>query len=146
MLLHGGARLFFFAHQPDHIRRRADELDVAGLADFGEVRVLREQSVAGMNGVDVGDLGGADDGGNIQIALRQLRRADADGFVGKADVQRVPVGVAVDRDRADAQLLARADDAQRDLAAIGYQNFLKHDVKALSCQRLRSASPLPHQR
>ena len=73
-----------------------------------------------MNGIDIGNFGGADNGGNIQVAVRQLRRADADRLIGKAHVQRVPVGIAVDRHRADAQLLAGANDAQRDLAAIGY--------------------------
>ncbi len=71
-----------------------------------------------MNGVDVGDFGGADHGGDIEITLRELRRADADRFVGKAHVQRIPIGFAVDRDRADAEFLARADDAQRDFSAI----------------------------
>jgi hypothetical protein len=47
-----------------------------------------------------------------------LRRADADGLVGKTHVQRIAVGFTVDRDRADAEFLARADDAQRNLATI----------------------------
>ncbi len=112
----------------------SDELDVTGFADFGEVGVFGKQAVAGVNGVHVGDFGGANHGGYVEITLRQLRRADADGFVGKAHVERIPVGLAVDRDRANAELLARADDAQGNLAAIRYQNFLEHDVKALSCQ------------
>ena len=49
------------AQQPDHTRVGADERDVAGLADLGEVGVLGQEAVAGMNGVDAGDLGGADD-------------------------------------------------------------------------------------
>ena len=40
-LFHGHARLFLFAHQPRHLRRRSDELDVRGAAHFGKVRVLR---------------------------------------------------------------------------------------------------------
>ena len=134
VLLHGGARLLFFAHQPDDIRTRSDELDVAALADFGEVGILRQQAVAGMDRVDVGDFGGADDGGNVQITLRKLRRADADGFIGKTHVQRVAVRFAVNGDRANAEFLARADDAQGNLAAIGYQNLLEHRCQALSFQ------------
>ena len=64
--LHRGARLFFFAHQPRHFRRRPDELDVRGAADFGEVRVLAKQAVAGMDRVDVGDLGRGDDAGTFR--------------------------------------------------------------------------------
>ena len=112
VLFHGGASLFFFTHQSDHIRSRSDELDMTGPADFGEVGVFRKQAVAGMDGVDVGDLRRADHGRNIEITLRQLRRADADGFIGKTYVQRIPVGLTVDCDRANAQFLACANDAQ----------------------------------
>ena len=38
-------------------------------AHLGEVRILREQSVAGMNGVHVGDFRRADHRRDIQIAL-----------------------------------------------------------------------------
>jgi hypothetical protein len=34
-------------------------------------------------------------------------------------VQRVAVDIAVDRGRADAEVVARADDAKRDLATVG---------------------------
>jgi hypothetical protein len=34
-------------------------------------------------------------------------------------VKRVAVDVAIDRDRSDAEVVAGADDAERDLAAIG---------------------------
>ena len=125
-LLHRGARFFFFAHQPHHFRPRPDELDAAGLAHFGEVGVLRQQSVAGMDRIHVGDLRRADDRRNVQIAQRQLRRPDADGLVGKAHGQRIAVGLAVNGDRADAQFLARANDAQCNLSAIRNQDLLKH--------------------
>ncbi len=119
MLLHGGAGFFLFAHQPYDVGRGADELDVAGLADGGEVGVLREQAVAGMDGVHIRDFGGADDGRNIEITQRQLRRSNANRLVGETHVQRIAVGLAVDGDRADAEFLARANDAQSDLSAIG---------------------------
>ena len=65
-------------------------------------------------------------GGNIEIALRQLRRPDADGFVGKAHVQRVAVGFAVNGHGADAQLFAGADHPQGNFSAIGNQDLLEH--------------------
>ena len=125
-LLHRLAGLFFFAHQARDFRRRADELDVRGAADFGEVGVLAQQAVAGMDGVDVGDFGSGDDGGDIEIAVGGARRADADGFVGKADVERVAVGLAVDGDGADAEFPASIQNAQRNFTAIGNQNLTKH--------------------
>ena len=79
-----------------------------------------------MNRVDVGDFGGGDDGGNVEIAVGGARRADADGLVGKADVERVAVGLAVDGDGADAEFPAGVQNAQRDFAAIGNQDLTEH--------------------
>ena len=79
-----------------------------------------------MDGVDVGDFGGGDDGGHVEIAVGGARRADADGLVGEADVERVAVGLAVDGDGANAELTARVEDAQRDFTAIGDQDLTKH--------------------
>src|ERR1039458_7352086 len=91
-----------------------------------------------MDGVDVRDLGRADHCRNVEITLRQLWRAYANRLIGKTYVQRIPVGLTVDRDGADAEFLARADDPQRNLAAICYQNFLEHDVKKALSGQLRA--------
>src|ERR1700678_3957474 len=133
MLFHGGARFFLFAHQPYDVRRRPNELYVTGFAHFREISVFRKQAVAGMDRVHIGDFGGANHCWNIEIALRQLRRTNANRLVGKADVQRVPIRLAVDRHRADAELFACANDAQSNLAAIRYQNFLEHDLPGMIC-------------
>ena len=50
----------------------------------------------------IGDLGGTDYGGNVQVTLCQLRRPDADRLIGKPDWQRMAVSFAIDCDRADA--------------------------------------------
>ena len=81
------------------------------LADFREIGVLAQESVARMNRVHVRDFRRADDGGNIQIAARAFGRSDADSFVGKTHVQAVAVGFGIDRHGLDAEFLARADDA-----------------------------------
>ena len=103
-----------------------DEADVARLADFGEVGALGQEAVAGMDRVGAGDFGGADDRRHVQIAVGAARRADADVLVGKAHVQRVLVGFRIHRDGLDAELAAREDHAQRDLSAVGDQDFLEH--------------------
>jgi hypothetical protein len=41
-------------------------------------------------------------------------------------MQRIAVGLAVDGDRADAEFPASVENAQRDFAAIGNQDFTKH--------------------
>ena len=127
-LLHRAPGAGLVAEQPDDVRRRADELDVAGLADLREVGALGEESVAGMDGVRAGDLGGAQHRRHAQVAVGAARRADADVLVGEPHVQRVLVGLGVHRDGADAQLAARADHAKSDLTAVGDQDLLEHGI------------------
>src|SRR5437667_10414377 len=79
-----------------------------------------------MDGVDISDFGRTDDSGDVQVALPKLRRADADGFVGKPDRQRIAVGLAVDRHRADSELFAGADDTKGNFASIGDEYLLEH--------------------
>ena len=105
---------------------RSDELEVAAPADLGEVRVLAQEAVAGMDRLDVGDLGGGDDPGDVQVTVGAGGLADADRAVGQREVRRIAVGLRVDGDHLDAQLLAGADDPQRDLTTVGHQNTLKH--------------------
>ena len=127
-LLHRLARARLVAHQLDDARVGPDEADVARLADLGEVGVLGQEAVAGVDRVGAGDLGGADDRRDVQVAVGAPRRADADVLVGEAHVQRVLVGLGVDGHGLDAELAAGADDAQRDLAAVGDQDLLEHQA------------------
>ena len=71
-------------------------------------------------------LGRLDDLGDVQVALGRHRRADQEGLVGLAHVRGVAVDLRVDGDRADAHLLQRAGDADRDLAAVCDQDLLEH--------------------
>src|SRR5262244_1206359 len=87
-----------------------------------------------MDGLNVGDFSGADYGGHIQVAVRQLGGTNADGLVGKSHVERVSVGFAVDRNRANAQLFAGTDDPQSDFSTIGDQNFFEHAIDSLSAR------------
>ena len=82
-----------------------------------------------------------DDPCRVQVALARRRRADRIRRVRDTDVQRVAVGVAVDGDRADAEIVAGANDAKRDLAAIGDEDggerrspLLQRDVAVLAPQ------------
>ena len=59
----------------------------------------------------------------VQIALRGRAGADEIRLVGEADVERTAVGLGVDGDRRDPQLAQRAEDADRDLAAVGDENL-----------------------
>ena len=111
---------------------RPDPDQIMALDDLGELGVFAEEAIAGMDRVGVGDLGRRDDVGDVEIAVLGRRRADADRFVGQPDVHRIGVGGRMDRDRLDAHLMAGAMDAQRNLAAVGDQQFLDGHCDAYS--------------
>ncbi len=109
----------FVAHGADRFGRGADP-DEAGVDHaLREVRVFGEEAVAGVDGFGVRLLGGGEDRIDVQVGVARGRWADADGGVGFFDLERAFVGVGVDGDCAQAQRLRFADDADRDLAAVG---------------------------
>ena len=120
---------------------RADEGDAVLGENVGEAGVLRQEAVARMHGVGAGDLAGRQQRGHVEVAFARRRRADADALVGELDVHRLLVGGRIDRDRGDAELLGRAHDAQRDLAAVGDQDLVEHLTRSPSTAgRIRPAS------
>ena len=90
-----------------------------------EIGVLREESVAGVNGLSSGAHGRVDDSGDVEVAVPRGRRADRDRDVRRGDVARVGVGVAVHGDRPDAHRLERADHPDGDLTPVGDQNRIE---------------------
>jgi hypothetical protein len=80
-----------------------------------------------MDRIRAGDLRGGDDPGDVEVRFARRRRPDADVVVGESDVERLPVGVRVDGDGLESELAARPNDAERDLAAIGDEDFPKHE-------------------
>ena len=105
---------------------RADEMQIVLGEDFGEAGVLRQEAVAGMHGIGAGDLAGREQRRDVEIAVLRRRRPDADALVGEAHMHGVGVGGGMHGDGGDAELLARAQHAQGDLAAIGYENLVEH--------------------
>src|SRR5437660_586605 len=96
-----------------YCRARRPEFEIRYAGVFGK------KSVSGMNRVGVGDFGGADDGRNIKITARAFRGTDADCFIRETCMQAVPVRFGINRDGFDPEVLAGADHAKRDFAAIG---------------------------
>ena len=85
--LDGPTRPVLLAHRADDLRWRADELEPGGFADMREICVFAQQSVAGMNGIDIGNFSGTDDSRNIEVAFSSARRSDTKRFIGKADMK-----------------------------------------------------------
>ena len=107
------------------------------LQDLGEAGVLRQEAVARMDGVGAGDLAGGEQARDVEIALGGRRRADAHALVGEPHVHGVGVGRRVHGDGGDADLLAGAQDPERDLAAVGDQHLVEHRVRAGSVNATR---------
>ena len=65
---------------------------------LGESRALGEKAVARMHRLGAALLAGGDDLVDDEIALRRRRRPDRDRRIGHLDMQRVAVGLGIDRD------------------------------------------------
>ena len=93
------------------------QMSPAALDRLGEVGVLGEEAVAGMDRVGAGLLRRAD----VLLASEVAR--DLDRLVGGAGVQRAAVVRRGDRDGRDPELAAGAEDAHRDLAAVRHEEL-----------------------
>ncbi len=125
-LVHGRDRRDLVAHEADGLALRPDEHEAGFFHALGEVRVLGQEAVAGMDSHRVRDLGSADDRGHVEVAVPGLRRPDADGLVGEQHVLEGAVGGRVHGHRLDAELAARPQDAERYLAAIRDDYLVEH--------------------
>ena len=106
-----------------------DEMQIVLAEDFGKAGILRQKAVAGMHGVNPGDLAGCKQRGHVEVAVFRGRRADADTLVGQTHMHGVGVGGGMHRHGSDPQFLASTQDAQRDLTAIGYQDLVEHRAR-----------------
>ena len=121
-LARGALGLDLVAHRADMFGLRADPGDAVRLDDFGELRILAQEAITGVNRIGMGNFGCSDDRGDVEIAVGRRRRTDADSVIGQPHVHRIGIGGGVHRDRLDPHLMRSAVDAQRDFAAIGDQN------------------------
>ena len=135
----GGLHQFLGAGLAAHLAHRcgvrADEDACPARFDrVGEVGVLAEEAVAGMDRLRAGLPRDFDDRIAAQVRILRPRPADRPGLVGQAHVLRVGIGFGVHRDGADAELARGADHAAGDLAAVGDQDL------ARTCSRSYSPS------
>ncbi len=119
---HRRLRRDLVAHGLDRADRRPDEHDAGRLQRGGELRVLREESVARVDRLSAGALRRRHYGVDVEVALPRGGRSDVDRDVGLGHVARTGVGIAEHRDRSDAHRAQRADDPNGDLASVGDQN------------------------
>src|SRR6478752_6938499 len=128
----GGLRLVGDVLGPGLVAQRLDrggrgtDPDQPGVDDgLGELGVLGEEPVAGVDAVGAGLLRDRDDLGDVEVGLGRGGATEGVGLVGEAHEEGVAVRVGVDRDRSDPGVLAGADDADGDLAAVGDEDLLQ---------------------
>jgi len=105
------ARQIFVAHRAHRTGWRPDEMNVTALAYFGEMRVLGQKPVTGMNRVDIAHLGGAHDAIDFQITFRARGRPNANRFIRQLDVERIDIRFRIDCEGANTKFSAGANDA-----------------------------------
>ena len=74
------------AHQPHDVCIGADEDEVVGLAGFGQFGALREEAVAGMDGIRTRVEGCVDNLADVEVGVLQGTVAQGIGLVGHAPV------------------------------------------------------------
>ena len=115
------------AGQLQDLGPRADEGDALARGGTGQVRVLREEPVAGVDRVRPGLLGHPDDLLDVEIGPHGVALLpDPVRLVGLLPVDRVAVLVREHRHRLGAQLVGGTESTDRDLAAIGHQDLGEH--------------------
>ena len=114
------------AHGSNRIVLGADEGNALFLAALGKFGVLAQKSVARVNGLCAGGLGGGDDHVSQQIAFAAGRRPDAHGFIGQGYVARLFVRIRIHGHGGNAHFAGGGDNAAGNFAPVGNQNFGKH--------------------
>ena len=105
-------------------------------AGLGEFRALRQQAVAGMDGVGARFLRHPDDLGDRQIGgdrpqhLAVGELADLIGLVRLEAMEGELVLLGEHRDRAAAELIGGAQHADGDFRAVGDEDFLDRHARA----------------
>ena len=113
---HHGPRLRFVLDRAHRGRRRPDEDDAVPGAGLGELRLLGEEAVAGVD--------------RLRSGLLRRRGSEPDGLVARLHVQRVRVRVRIHGDGLDAERPSGPCDAASDLAAVGDEDLFEHAVKS----------------
>ncbi len=121
------------AHRLDGFHVRPDESDAGPFQRARKRRILGQEPVARMDGVGASRLGRRHDLVDHEIGLRRGRRADRDGLVGRLDMDRVAVGLGINRDGLDAEPARRPDDAAGDFAPVGDEKLGEHAASAPYC-------------
>lgn len=120
----------FVAKRFKYLGARAYEGDAGELAGTRECGVLREKTVARMDGIDFLLHREFNDAVDIEICLdRAFALSDEIGFIGFEAMQTEAVFLGVNSDGAKAELVGGAQNADRDFTTIESEQFSHGDGK-----------------
>ncbi len=109
--------------------RRPDEGDPSVRGGLREIGVLREEAVAGVDGIGARLPGDPDDLGDVEVGPHGMPRLpDLVRLVGLEPVHRVAILVREYGDRRRTQLVGGAEGTDGDLTTVGYEDLLEHAV------------------
>ena len=126
-------------HGADGLGRGTDEVDAGRFDGIDEIRVLRQETVTGMDRLRARPLCRLDDPVTDEITLGRGCGADMHRFIRHLDMQRPRIGVRIDGDGGNAHAARGTDDAAGDLAPVCDQDLLEH----LSSMKKAAKEP-PH--
>ena len=117
------------AHLAEHIAGRPYECDAVFLAGSCKVGVFRQESVARVDSVDITALCKVDNVGDVEVhAEGALVLADKIRLVGLGAEQAQRVFLGVHGDSAQIQVVARSENPDGYLAAVGRQHLFEFDL------------------
>ena len=109
----------FVPHAVEDFRIRSDEDDASLRTGLGELWILTEKAVAGVDGVHAFFLGQGDDALDVEVgAERAFVLVQLVGFVRLEAMRAKAVFLRVDAHRADAEFRGRAHDTNGDFRAV----------------------------
>jgi hypothetical protein len=91
-----------------------------------ELGIFGQEAIARMNRLRFGGERGGDDLLPNQIALPRRTRANVNSLIGLPHMQRLGIGIRINRDGANAHRACCADDAASNFAAIGDEEGCNH--------------------
>ena len=102
----------------------ADELNAVFAAGAGQIRTLREEAIAWVNGIRTGLLDGANNLIDIEIGLDRLALGtNAHCLISERAVEGVAVFLGVNGDRLGTNLEGRAESTHGNFAAVCHQDL-----------------------
>ena len=129
VFFHQRAGRLLVSHHPDHLRGRPDKQNSMFLTETGKIRILRKESITGVNRLALKGQGCLNNSLLIQIAFCSRGRTDADPFCGKLRRERVHVLGGTGQNRLYSHLLAAAENPHGNLSSVCNQNPLKHPFR-----------------